>query len=110
MLVVVSAASADPINTYTGVATPSHVKPSTSASYSVRLTNDTLSPEGADRAKIAIPPGFVVDAPSVQATTSAAGVCQPSAWVADGDLIADAKINLKRVGTSRAMSCALARR
>ncbi len=99
-LLVVSAASADPINTYTGVATPSHVKPSTSASYSVRLTNDTLSPEGADRAKIAIPPGFVVDAPSLQATTSAAGACQPSVWVADGDLIADAKINLKRAGTS----------
>ena len=99
-LLVVSAASADPINTYTGVATPSHVKPSTSASYSVSLTNDTLSPEGADRAKIAIPPGFVVDAPSVQATTRAAGACQSSAWVADGDLIADAKINLKRPGTS----------
>ncbi len=57
-LLVVSAASADPINTYTGVATPSHVKPSASASYSVSLTNDALSAEGADRAKIGIPPGF----------------------------------------------------
>ena len=99
-LLIVSAASADPINTHTGVATPSHVKPSTSASYSVSLTNDTLSPEGADRAKIGIPPGFLVDAPSVQATTSVAAGCQSSTWVADGDLIADAKINLKRPGTS----------
>ena len=99
-LLVVSAASADPINTYTGVATPSHVKPSTSASYSVRLTNDALSAEGADRAKIGIPPGFVVDAPSVQATTGALGACQSTAWVADGELIADAKINLKRPETS----------
>ena len=57
-LLAVSAASADPINTYTGVATPSHVKPSTSASSSVSLTNDTLSPEGADRGQDRDPAGF----------------------------------------------------
>ena len=55
-----------------------------------------MSPEGADRAKIGIPPGFSVGASSVQATAGAAGVCQASTWVADGELLADGKINLKR--------------
>ncbi len=72
------------------------MKPATSASYTVALTNDPASPEAADRAKIGIPPGFAVDAPSVLATTNAAGACQATTWVADGELIADAKINLKR--------------
>ncbi|HEV2902497.1 MAG TPA: hypothetical protein VGW30_04475, partial [Gaiellaceae bacterium] len=97
-LLVASGASADPVNTFAGVSAPSHVKPVTSASYTVGLTNDASSPEAADRAKIAIPPGFAVDA--VQATTSAAGVCQSSTWIADGDLIADGKINLTRPGLS----------
>ena len=75
---------------------PSHVKPATSASYTVALTSDSSSPEGADRAKIGIPSGFSVGASSVQATAGAAGVCQASTWVADGELLADGKINLKR--------------
>ena len=32
----------------------------------------------------------------MQATAGAAGVCQASTWVADGELLADGKINLKR--------------
>ncbi len=99
-LLVASGASADPVNTFTGVVAPANVNPATSASYTVALTSDPASPEAADRAKIGIPPGFVVDGPSLQATASAAGVCQASTWVADGELIADAKINLKRPGIS----------
>ena len=95
-LIVASGASADPINTFSAAVAPSHVKPASSASYTVALTNDPASPEAADRAKIGIPPGFAVDAPSVLATTNAAGACQAATWVADGELIADAKINLKR--------------
>ena len=95
-LIVASGASADPINSFTAAVAPTHVKPASSASYTVVLTTDPSSPEGADRAKIGIPPGFVVNEGNVQATTNALGACQASSWVADGDLIADAKINLKR--------------
>ncbi len=99
-LLVASGASADTINTFTAGATPSHVKPSTASAYTVVLTNDPASPEGADRTKIAIPPGFVVEIPTVQATTSAAGACQASTWVPDGELLADAKLNLRQPGSS----------
>ncbi len=99
-LLVASGASADTVNTFTADATPSHVKPSISSAYTVVLTNEAASPEGSDRAKIGIPPGFVVDIPTVQATTSAAGACQASTWVPDGELLADAKLNLRQPGSS----------
>ena len=99
-LLVASGASADVVNTFTAGSTPSHIKPSTSSAYTVVLTNDAASPEGADRARIGIPPGFVVDIPTVQATTSAAGACQASTWVPDGELLADAKLNLRQPGSS----------
>ncbi len=97
-LLVASGASADTINTFTAGATPSHIKPSTSSAYTFVLTNDAASPEGADRAKIGIPPGFVVDLPTMQATTSAAGACQASTWVPDGVLLADAKLEPQASG------------
>ena len=99
-LLVASGASADTMNTFTAGATPSHIKPSTSSAYTVVLTNDAASPEGADRTKIGIPPGFVVDIPTVHATTSAAGACQASTWAPDGELFADAKLNLRQPGSS----------
>jgi hypothetical protein len=83
-LLLAGAAAADPVvvaavNGYTAAATPSHVKPATSASYTVKLTNDPSSAREADRARIGIPAGFGQVA-GVQATTSAAGACQPSTW------------------------------
>ena len=95
-LIVASGASADPINTFAAAVAPPHVKPASSAPYTVALTNDPASPEAADRAKVGIPAGFVVDGGNLQATTSTAGACQASRWVADGELISDGKINLKR--------------
>jgi hypothetical protein len=83
-LLLAGAAVADPVvvaavNGYTAAATPSHVKPATSASYTVILTNDASSPREADRAKIGIPAGFG-QAAGVEAQTSAAGSCQASTW------------------------------
>jgi hypothetical protein len=95
-LLVVSSASADPLDTFTATSLPTDVKPSSSVAYAIKLTNDLLSPDPAQRAKIAIPSGFTVTPASVQASTSAAGSCIVATWVADGALIADSKINLKR--------------
>jgi hypothetical protein len=83
-LLLAGAAVADPVvvaavNGYTAAARPSHVKPATSASYTVKLTNDPSSAREADRAKIGIPASFGQVA-GVQATTTAAGACQPSTW------------------------------
>jgi hypothetical protein len=103
-LLLVSAASADPINTFTAAAAPTHVKPSTSASYTITLTNDPLSPDQAQRAKIAIPSGFT-EPESVQATTTAAGSCAAATWVADEELIANGKINLRRPGGNTTGLC-----
>lgn len=84
-LLVASAASADPINTFTGAAGPSHVKPSTSVSHTISLTSDPSSPNRAQRATIGIPPGFAVDPATVSATTSGvAGLCDAATWEADG--------------------------
>jgi hypothetical protein len=94
----VAGASGEPVNAYTATGTPQFVKPSTARTYTVSLTNDAQSPQEADRAKIGIPAGFVVAGASVQASASAASSCVASTWVADGMLIANGKINLKRPG------------
>jgi hypothetical protein len=83
-LLLAGGAVADPVvmaavNGYTAAATPSHVKPATSASYTVTLTNDASSPREADRAKIGIPASFG-QAAGVEAKASAAGNCQASTW------------------------------
>ena len=97
-LLIASAAAADPINTFTAAAAaPSLVKPATSSSYTITLTNDSTSADRAQRARIAIPSGFTIDPLSVQATTTAVpGSCDASGWEADGLLIADGKIQLRR--------------
>jgi len=77
--------------------TPTAVKPATLASYTITLTNSPTSAREADRAKIAIPPGFSAPT-SVQATASAAGGCVAATWGEDGILISDGKINLKWPG------------
>jgi hypothetical protein len=95
-LLLASGAAAAEGDAFTATATPSHVKPSTSTVYTVTLTNSGTSTKAADRAKIGIPVGFAVNETTLQATTSAAGSCVASAWVPDGALIADGKINVKR--------------
>jgi hypothetical protein len=105
-LLLASAASAVDDNKFTATAAPTHVKPSTSVSYTIKLTNDLLSPDRAQQAKIGIPAGFTVNGPSVKATTSAvAGSCGEAVWVADVALIANGKINLKRPGGNATSLC-----
>ena len=95
-LLMASGAAAAPGDAFTATSTPSHVKPSISASYTITLTNSASSPSRGQRATIAIPSGFDVSPASIQATTEALGGCDGSTWVPDGAPIADSKIQLKR--------------
>jgi hypothetical protein len=104
-LLMASSASADPLDTFTATSAPTHVKPSTSVSYTIALTTNPSAPHQAQQAKIAIPSGFTINGPSVQATTSAAGTCNAATWVADGTLTANGKINLKRPGGNPTALC-----
>jgi hypothetical protein len=94
LLLASGAAAAEP-NEFSATSAPTHVQPQTPVTYTIRLTNSAASEKEADRAKIGIPPDFVVDPGTVQATTNAVGACVVSSWGADGTLIADGKINLK---------------
>jgi hypothetical protein len=93
-----SGAAAVAANEFAASLTPTAVKPSTSATYEIKLVNSAASGMEADRAKIAIAPNFVVAAESVRASTSATPDCAAAEWVADGDLITENKINLKWPG------------
>jgi hypothetical protein len=106
-LLLASGAAAAVPGSFTATVAPSAVKPQTSASYTVTLTNSPrpTSEREADRAKIGIPAGFTVDAASVQATTSAAETCVVATWVADGELISNGKINLERAGSAGERLC-----
>jgi hypothetical protein len=105
-LLTPSAASADVVGTFTAAAVPTHVKPSTSVPITITMTTNPLSSARAQRARIGIPSGFIVAAESVKATTSAvAGLCEASSWEADGQLIADQKIHLKRPGNNATSLC-----
>jgi hypothetical protein len=105
-LIAASGASADPLDTFVGRATPSHVKPSTTGSYAISLTTDSASPNRAQRATIGIPSGFTVDPASVKATTTAVpGACDAATWEADGVMIADQKIQLRRAGGNASALC-----
>ena len=68
-LVLASGAAAAAGDTFTATLTPSHVRPATPASYTLTLTNGPTSPSRAQRATIAVPAGFSVDAASIQATS-----------------------------------------
>lgn len=87
-------AAGAPVNAYTASSEPVVVKPATSRTYTIRLRNDPSSPDRAQRARIGIPVGFSVSAAS--AATSAAGICVANTWVADGSLIANGAVNLKK--------------
>jgi hypothetical protein len=104
-LLVASSAAADPRNTFTAAATPTHVKPSTSASYTISLSIAASAPDVAQRAKIGIPSGFTIAPASVQATTTAADTCIAATWEPDGKLIENGKINLKRPGGNTNALC-----
>lgn len=98
LLLASGAAAAEP-KTFTATSSPTQARPGTAVSYTVEVTN--VSPlDEADRAKISIPSGFTVDTGTVVASTAAAGTCTAATWVADGMLIADGKINLRRSGSS----------
>jgi hypothetical protein len=102
-LIVASGASADPLDTFTAAAAPSHVKPSASQSHTVTLTSDQGSPNRAQRAVIGIPAGFTVDSSTVEATTTGVtGSCDPSAWE---PVIADQQIRLQRPGADTNALC-----
>jgi hypothetical protein len=105
-LITASGAAADPLDTFTGTASPSRVQPSATGSYTISLTSDPLSPNRAQRATIGIPSGFTVDPVSVQATTTAvAGTCDVATWEADGAIIAAQKIQLRRPGGNASALC-----
>ncbi len=97
-LLSAAGASGAPGDSYTAASGPTEVKPSTATTFTIQLKNDAASPNRAQRARIGIATGFVVAAPSVTASSSAAGTCIASTWVADGALIADGRINLRRPG------------
>jgi hypothetical protein len=104
-LLPAAGASADPLNTFSATAAPSNVKPSSSMSFTVKLTNDPASPDRAQRAKIGIPAGFNVSAASVVATTNDVGGCGVSTWIPDGMLIESSKIRLKAPGGTATRLC-----
>jgi large repetitive protein len=93
-LLAAAGASGAPTNAYTASSEPGVVKPATSRVYTIRLKNDATSPDRAQRARIGIPTGFSVSAAS--AATSAAGTCVATPWVADGTLIANGAVNVKK--------------
>jgi hypothetical protein len=86
------------VNAYTANALPTVVTPFTTTSFTVRVVNDPGSPDRAQRARIGIAAGFSVEAATVSATTTATGSCVVATWIADGALIADGRINLKKPG------------
>ena len=92
---MVSAAVAAP-NTFTAALTPGVVTPTTQATYTLTLTNGGSSGD-VGAAKVAIPTGFT-QITGVTANATAAANCGASTWEADGDLLANGKINLKRPG------------
>jgi large repetitive protein len=102
-LLLATSASGAPTDAYTASSQPTVVKPSESRTYSIKLKNDAASPDRAQRARIGIPVGFSVSAAS--AATSAAGICTASSWVADGTLISNGVVNLRKPGANTTELC-----
>jgi hypothetical protein len=73
---------AAPGDAYTATVSPTIVKPSSSAAYTIVLTNDSGSPHSAQDASITIE-GFA--AQGISATTSAAGPCVAASWTVTWD-------------------------
>jgi large repetitive protein len=102
-LLLASGASAAEGDAFTATSSPVHVKPSAPASYTITLTNSAASPSRAQRATIAIPPGFTAEGTSIQATTQALGGCNGSAWEVHGAVTSE--INLRRPGNNDTGLC-----
>jgi hypothetical protein len=102
-LLFTTGAAAAEGDAFIAAATPSHVKPSSSAPYTITLTNAPASPSRGQRARIAIPAGFTVDGTSIQATTQAVGGCDGSAWEVEGAVTSE--INLRRPGNNDTGLC-----
>jgi len=100
-LLLASGAAAAP-SSFTVAATPSHVKPSSSTTYTVTLTNSSSSdPKGADRATIAVE-GFELVGPPTSASVTECG--NPRTW--DAEVAPDGKtITLQRSGASTNNLC-----
>ena len=101
-LLIASGAGAAPGDTYTAASTPSHVKPSASATYTITLTNTSGSTR-AQRARIAAPPGFSIAGVPVQATTEAVGGCDGSFWIVEA--AAPTEIIVRRPGNNNTGLC-----
>ena len=93
-LLLASGAAAAESDQFSATSTPSQVRPSTPAVYTVTLTNNSPDRE-ADQAKIGVATDFAFGA-LLSASTSTAGACVQSTWVADGELFSGGKINLTR--------------
>jgi hypothetical protein len=99
-LVLVPGAHGDEIDGYTATGSPSHVRPLTLSSYTIRLTNTSLD-RSADAASIGIPAGFAV-LPTIQATAS----CGSPTWVVEVPVPSlDGKINVRRAGGNENSLC-----
>jgi hypothetical protein len=101
-LLLVSGAAAAEGDRYTAALTPSQVKPSTPASYTLTLKNTSTTSTRAQRARIVIPPGFNVEG-TIQATTQATGDCDGSPWIVEGAVTTE--INLRRPGNNDTGLC-----
>jgi hypothetical protein len=82
-LILASGAAAAEPNTFTATSTPTHVKPSTPALYTITLTNGASSDKEADRARIDAPVDFLVAPATVQGSAGATAECVASQWVPD---------------------------
>jgi len=94
-LVLASGAAAAEPNTFTASSTPSHVKPSSPALYTITMTNGASSDKEADRATIVAPVDFLVAPATVHGSAGATTECVASEWVPE---ISSGTITLVRAG------------
>ena len=67
-------------NRYAATIAPVAVAPSSGGTYTIALGNRPTSPAAANNGHVVVPAGFVVDAATLVATTTAAGTCSAAAW------------------------------
>jgi large repetitive protein len=75
-----SAAQSAAGDRYAAAIAPSAVQPLVNGVYSVAIANRATSTQAANNAHAVVPSGFVVDATSLSATTSASGSCTVATW------------------------------
>ena len=94
-LLLAGAAGAAP-ETYSATVSPTVVRPSVSAGYTIALHSQGNSAENATSGDIKVPSGFSVDALSLSASASGGG-CGVNPWVASIDGVDASKIDLAPV-------------